>query len=264
MITSASFACTQLGIMEHSGFYLTLPSNASAQIYRNNQSSKYTTNFPKPIELSEAWEVGLSEITYPHSWYNIKAKDRDFYCKRFSEPAKLIKLKKGFYRTVDRIVSELNEHLTLNKMEIFLFYNPIHKRIQISGPANGGIKTSGNLSYMLGMGPNKWTYVNDKLFPFPADIHAGFYNIFVYTDIITYQRVGDSCVPLLRTVHIDGKDGDIVTVNYDKPHYVHVSKNYIENILVELKTDQNENIEFTYGKTIVKLHFRPTKTSLHI
>jgi hypothetical protein len=146
-------------------------------------------------------------------------------------------------------------------MEILLIYNPIHKCVHISGDADGGIKTSGNLAYMLGMGPNKWTYVKDKLFPFPADIHAGFHNIFVYTDIISYQRVGDSCVPLLRTVHIDGKDGDIVTVNYDKPHYVPISKKYI---VVELKTDQNENISFTFGKTIVKLHFRPTKTSLHI
>ena len=220
--------------MEHSGFYLTLPSNASAHIYRNNQSSNYTTNFPKPIELSEAWEVGLSEITYPHFWYNINDKDRDFYCKKLSEPAKLIKVKKGFYRTVDRIVSELNERLSLNNMEILLIYNPIHKHVQISGDADGGIKTSGNLAYMLGMGPNKWPYVKDKLFPIHADIHAGFYNIFVYTDIISYQRVGDSCVPVLRPVHIVGKDGDIVTVNYDKPHYIPVSKKYIENILGEL------------------------------
>jgi hypothetical protein len=117
---------------------------------------------------------------------------------------------------------------------------------------------------MLEMGPNKWKYVKDKLFLFPAVRHAGFYNIFVYTDIISYQRVGDSYVLLLRTVHIEGKDGDVVTVNYDKPHYVPVSKKYIENILVEHKTDQNENIEFTYGKTIIKLHFRPSKTSLHI
>ena len=73
------------------------------------------------------------------------------------------------------------------------------------------------------------------------------------------KKVGDSCVPLLRTVHIEGKDGDVVTVNYDKPHYVPVSKKYIENILVELKTDQKKIIEFTYGKTIVKLPFRPSK-----
>ena len=92
-------------------------------------------------------------------------------------------------------------------MEIPLINNPIHKCVQISGDAGGGKKTSGNLAYMLGMGPNKWTYVKDKLFPFPADVHAGFYSIFVYTDIMSYQRVGDSCVPLLRTVHIHGKDG---------------------------------------------------------
>ena len=127
------------------------------------------------VHRSASWntaEVGLSEITYPHSWYNIKDKDCDFYCKRILEPAKLIKLKKGFYRTVDRIVSELNELLTLNNMEIHLIYNPIHKRVQISGDADGGINTRGNLVYMLGMDPNKWTFVKNKLFPFPADIHA--------------------------------------------------------------------------------------------
>jgi hypothetical protein len=176
------------------------------------QNSNYTTNFPQCIELSEAWEVGLREIIYPHSWYNIKDKDRDFYCKRISEPPKLI-------------VSELNELLTLNNI-LLLNYNPVHKRVQISGAADGGIKTSGNLAYMLGMSSNKWTYVRDKLFPFPVDIHAGFYNIFLYTDI-SYQRVGDSYVPLQKTVHIEGKDGDVVSVNYDKPHYVPVSKNIL-------------------------------------
>ena len=71
--------------------------------------------------------------------------------------------------------------------------------------------------------------------------------MFVFPDIISYQRVGDSYVTLLRTVHIDGKDGD---VNYDKPHYVPVSKKYIEKIQVELKTDQNKNI---YNLLMVKL-----------
>jgi hypothetical protein len=78
MIKTPLFECTLECIMEHSGFYLTLPSNASADVYRNNKSLNYTTNFPKPIGLSEAWEVGLSEITYPYSWYNIKDKDCDF------------------------------------------------------------------------------------------------------------------------------------------------------------------------------------------
>nr|XP_029519526.1 ERC protein 2-like [Oncorhynchus nerka] len=80
-------------------------------------------------------------------------------------------------------------------------------------------------------------YINEKL----KEIrHPGFYNIFVYTDIISYQRVGDSCVPLLRTVHIDGKDGDIVTVTYDKPHYV--PERIIERLKEQRAREDNERI----------------------
>ena len=40
--------------------------------------------------------------------------------------------------------------------------------------------------------------------PQPADIRTGFKTIYVYTDIIKCQRVGDSFLPLLRCSHIDG------------------------------------------------------------
>ena len=40
-------------------------------------------------------------------------------------------------------------------MKILLNYNPIHKRVQISGDDEGGIKTGDNLAYMLGMSSNK-------------------------------------------------------------------------------------------------------------
>lgn len=34
--------------------------------------------------------------------------------------------------------------------------------------------------------------------PHQCDINGGFYTMYVYTDIIQYQTVGDSYVPLLR------------------------------------------------------------------
>ncbi len=48
--------------------------------------------------------------------------------------------------------------------------------------------------------------------PHQADINAGFYTMYVYTDIIEYQSVGDSYVPLLRCVHIKRGDNDTVSV----------------------------------------------------
>jgi hypothetical protein len=43
-------------------FYLTLPSNAGA---------RYVTKLPERIRLDDDYEVGLSELVYPHTWYNV-------------------------------------------------------------------------------------------------------------------------------------------------------------------------------------------------
>ena len=52
-------------------FYLTLPSEASMNVFPNNTLSIYITRLPRPIELMGRWEVGLVEIQYPHTWYNV-------------------------------------------------------------------------------------------------------------------------------------------------------------------------------------------------
>ena len=116
------------------------------------------------------------------------------------------------------------------------------------------------LAYMLGFEPGEWNNAAQTLAPHPADPNASFYSLFVYSDILQYQFVGDSYVPLLRTVKIDGYYGHIITISYDRVHYIPVSKRHIENISVEIKTDQNRHINFTYGKVVLKLHFRQVKT----
>ena len=67
--------------------------------------------------------------------------------------------------------------------------------------------------------------------PNSADIYGGFYKLFVYTNIIEHQVVGDYFVPQLRCVHISGVDKDI---RYDKVHYLQVSKTHISDIDIEL------------------------------
>ena len=55
-------------------FYVSLPSNTSAEdlANRQNTSSKFRVRLPQEIELgSDAWEVALVEFQYPRSWYNV-------------------------------------------------------------------------------------------------------------------------------------------------------------------------------------------------
>lgn len=86
--------------------------------------------------------------------------------------------------------------------------------------------------------------------------------MYIYTDIIEYQSVGDHHVPLLRCVHIDGENNMNVSIRYDRPHYVSVNKSSITEICIQVKDDQNQDVPFSYGKLSTKLHFRPVKQSI--
>ena len=53
-------------------FYLVLPSNSSTSMYPNNTLAQFVTNLPRRVSLSGEWECGLTEIHYPHDWYNVR------------------------------------------------------------------------------------------------------------------------------------------------------------------------------------------------
>lgn len=57
-----------------SDFYVTLPSDASMGIFPENTQSSFRTKLSAPLVLSsDDWEVGLTEIFIPKTWYNVDA-----------------------------------------------------------------------------------------------------------------------------------------------------------------------------------------------
>ena len=53
-------------------FYIRLPSNNSLHIYPENITTSYVTKLPDEIHLTGRWDIGLKEIQYPLSWFNIE------------------------------------------------------------------------------------------------------------------------------------------------------------------------------------------------
>ena len=53
-------------------FFIRLPSNSSINIYPENRTCSYVTKLPDEIHLTGRWEIGLKEIQYPLSWFNIE------------------------------------------------------------------------------------------------------------------------------------------------------------------------------------------------
>jgi len=91
-----------------------------------------------------------------------------------------------------------------------------------------------------------------RMIPLPSFHEA----IYVYSNIVEDQVIGNIMAPLLRIVDIQGKHGDIICKTYDSPHYVPVLLKDIMQIEINLKTDMNELFSFMFGKVIVKLHVR--------
>ncbi|KAL7388635.1 hypothetical protein ABVT39_018278 [Epinephelus coioides] len=53
------------------GFYITLTSNASEDVFKNNTGSSFHVDLAQNIDLEGPWQVALTEISYPHTWHNI-------------------------------------------------------------------------------------------------------------------------------------------------------------------------------------------------
>lgn len=118
------------------------------------------------------------------------------------------------------------------------------------------------LNGLLGevLGVNK-KLINNKIKNVPVDnFNDNFYfirSLYVYTDIVKYQYVGDTVAPLLRNVVVPNNTLTTQNVMYDSPHYLPVNKSVIETINIRITDELGNNINFRRGKSICKLHFRP-------
>ena len=80
--------------------------------------------------------------------------------------------------------------------------------------------------------------------------------LYVYSDIVDSELVGDVKVPLLRTVPIEGQMGDFVHKEFIRPYFKPLTRGYINSILIEVKDDTGQDMEFIIGKVICTLNFR--------
>ena len=252
--------------MGDNGFYITLPSNACAATFPNNKSSDYTIQLARALDLPGAWEVGLVEIQYPHSWDTLTTTARFELCTADMQHRFRYVLNPGYYADIPVLLENMNRMIR-GDVEVFLHYNTVSRKISLLHYDNGSRRISdkatenyylqcdAQLASILGLFPDQ----DVKIIPFPADITGGFNSLYIYTDIVEHQIVGDYYVPLLHCVPVRGENNECVNIGYDKPHYIPVSKNHIDTIAIEIKNDQNKNVPFRFGKVTVKLHFRPRR-----
>ena len=92
---------------------------------------------------------------------------------------------------------------------------------------------------------------------YPIDISANLNQVYVYSDVIRSQIVGNAEAKLLRIVSInEGKFGQVVHKTFARPQYHAVASNSISDIQIELRTGSGDLFPIKFGTAIVQLAFR--------
>ena len=271
--------------MKENVFYLTLPSDSSMDIYGDNKISSFCVSLSNPLELdSNLWEVGIVELIYPNLFVNIRQGRNSIEETRYRNAREIrreIKLVPGYYSNVQKIVDHLNTTLKHSKSpDDYLYgansenddgvvdnifeYNEILQKTVVNMHHGCSIKFGkSDIAKILGFTPNKVLIANKgTISEFPSLIKNGLNLLYIYSDIAKPHAVGDSNAPLLRVVPLRGEYGEHISHKFERPMFFPISKNNIDNIKLDLRSENGDLFPFLAGKVVVTLIFRRKKIYL--
>ena len=250
---------------------MTLPSNVKSKTSHKNTVSHYITKLSDTLVLRD-YEVALCEICYPHSFDNIYSPINKIQFTSMAgtqlELTRYRRIPPAYYNSIEAIVEEINK-LRPGSFKGELGFEKVaslagRRRVKVVLFPSERLELHLTLATLLGFTTNKWetegSADESRRWRFKAekqgDINSLHYNMFVYSDICQPSLVGNNSYPLLRTVTIEGQEGQYIHKTFETGHYVKLLSAYLHQIDIKLTNDLGEPIRFAYGKVIVKLHFR--------
>ncbi|MCP3667610.1 MAG: hypothetical protein GY696_34810 [Gammaproteobacteria bacterium] len=87
-------------------------------------------------------------------------------------------------------------------------------------------------------------------------LDAGRGLMYIYSDLVQPQLVGDVYAPLLRVVQARGTYGDVISEDFISPDYLPLAQNTVTSIRFRVTDGLGEDIPFEDGTLIVKLHLK--------
>lgn len=245
---------------------LVLPSNSSMTYFPNNTLSEFTVKLPQRLDLSKGkWEVGLEEISFYKSWYNVKDASIAYY-NRKDELMKKVEFPDGYFETPKSFIKHLNDTAEQQMSKHFqFFYDEKTRRCKVITKFYRYYKVvmSPSLANIIGKLPQVSKRIIDK----DAAVYRVFnikttlrlepiFNIMVYSNITSENIVGDTESPLLRAVSVDQDYWKMQSTNFTRVQYIPVSKNQIDSITIYIYTDYGEKVPFEDGRVICTLDLR--------
>jgi hypothetical protein len=257
-----------------SDFFIVLPSNVICQEYPDNKTSHYFTKLPKVLHLKGTWEVALTEIHYPHTWYNIPTDIACITLVKYDQPragrrSRPFCLPGGYYTPLE-ICKEINYHIkrTMRNYKGRLSFNERNRKMAISLDPCEKVILHEKFAKALGFirfstFDNTVGLVKLKVIAEHAvDLSLSVHNIFVYSNIVKDTLVGDTYTNLLRIVSVESKPGSHISKVFTHPYYHELNTNTLNVIEISTRDFEGNLIRYESGSVIIKLHFRAKKNSL--
>ena len=163
----------------------------------------------------------------------------------------------GDYTSMAELIEAINTamHKDLGNTNISFSLNQRTQEVNVTLAKKHYIMLYGQLSKMLGYGGEDINIEKSSESPYVSDLHD-IASIFVYCNIVQPQIVGNTSVPLLRTIAVSGESGDVITKTFNNIQYVPVHTKSFKNIEIFLRTDTGDPVPFERGKVIAILYFR--------
>jgi hypothetical protein len=138
--------------------------------------------------------------------------------------------------------------------------NEIDHKIGIAVKKNCQVTISPLLQHMLGFKRAIFPH-GDHVADWVADVTRGLNSLYVYCPLVEQRMVGDTQVPLLRIVPLEGRDAEMVTRVFDPVQYCPLVLRCFQNVEIDIRDDTGVKIPFERGRVVVTLHCRKRKES---
>jgi hypothetical protein len=242
-------------------FYLTIP-NWDSMDYYENTIGDFRIQLPYPIHLRGEWSVGLSQILYHQTWYNIEEGQNEIKIKN-NQNFYNVEISAGFYENEVALIGEINKNISSTeiKADVSFHFNKYNNRCSINLPRNEWeVNLHEHLARILGLS-NIIHSTQEGIKPVNLHIHKQ--SIYIYCDIIGDQVIGGDSWKLLRFLPNETKAfGTIVSKVFDTPQYIPVQTKQFQSLHVKICNQHTEVIKFTRGISMIQLHFKLTRIPL--
>ena len=185
----------------------------------------------------------------------------------------------GYYRLIGNLLAKLTAKISeafafmeLKDAPVTARFLPDKDRVKITTTPNNVVILGSNSSYLpsiLGCpirnpSPEGYTFVEideakgDKYFisPLPPTLDP-LTTMYIYTDIVKSQIVGDTQCHIIAVVPIKQEERDVCFFSFSHPYYVALTSHEISEINIQLKTDTGDPFPLaSNGKVVCRLHFR--------